>query len=306
MATISRAVGRGVTNPNKSDVLLVQQLLNQHRRPPLRPIDEDGKTGPDTIAAIEDFQRRVVKMTKPDGRVDPGGTTLKALSGQPLGSPVAPAAPSPASPASASPKTLNEGLALNGITNSVAQANANAVLKALKDNGITSKRAQANILAQVNAECGFLPRSEGVYRASKLLEMYGPDQTRNKVRFQTLADAEALVKEGPEAVFEKIYGGRMGNNAPGDGYRYRGRGYIQLTGKDNYKRVGVAIGKDLVGNPDLANDPAVATEVLLNFLGVNSANQANFEDINKVNEKVGPAASPASRVKFADAILKFL
>jgi predicted chitinase len=274
--------------------MLVQRLLNQHRQPPLRRIDENGVMGPDTIAAIEEFQRRVVKMKSPDGRVDPGGATLRALSEHAHGA------------STSAPKTLAEALAQHGVRSPAAQANANAVLQALKDSGITSKRAQANILAQVNAECGFVPRTEGNYSAATLLKLYGPDQTRNKVRFQTLKDAQAVVDQGHEAVFEKIYGGRMGNNAAGEGYKYRGRGYIQLTGKDNYSRVGTAIKEDLVGNPDLANDPKVATKVLLNFLGINAANQAHFENIDKVNAKVGPAASPASRATFAEAILKFL
>jgi predicted chitinase len=200
------------------------------------------------------------------------------------------------------------GLAQNGVTNRTAQANAIAVLQALKDAGITSKKAQANVLAQVNAECEFLPRTEGNYDAQTLLKLYGPNQTNthNKIRFQSLKDAEAVVNQGPEAVFEKIYGGRMGNNSPGDGYRYRGRGYIQLTGKENYQRVGKAIRVDLVSNPDLANDPKVATKVLLNYLRAKPANQAALEDISKVNAMIGPAASPASRAKFAKAILPFL
>jgi predicted chitinase len=273
--------------------MLVQQLLNKHRPPPLRRIDEDGVVGPETISAIEEFQRRVVKMSTPDGRVDPDGTTLRALSGQ-------------QGTAAASPKNLADALAKNGVHNPVAKANASAVLQALKDEGITNKSAQANVLAQVYAECGFLPRTEDNYKAKTLLDLYGPDQTRNKVRFQTMEEAQTVVDQGPESVFEKIYGGRMGNDAPGDGYRYRGRGYIQLTGKDNYSRVGTAIGEDLVGNPDRANDPKVATQVLLNFLGINSANQTSFVDINKVNAKVGPAGSPASRKTFSEAILPFI
>ncbi|HZU34768.1 MAG TPA: glycoside hydrolase family 19 protein [Gemmataceae bacterium] len=294
MASITQSVGRGATNHNHSEVELVQQLLNRHRRPPLTQIDEDGLVGTETIKAIEEFQRRVVNMNPPDGRVDPGGATFKALSDNAPGAPASPSG------------DFAAGLAANGIHNPMAQANASTVLQALKDNGITSKRAQANILAQVNAECGFMPRTEGNYSASTLLKYYGPQQTRNKVRFQTLQDAQAVVNQGPEAVFEKIYGGRMGNTAPGDGYKYRGRGYIQLTGKDNYRRVGAAIGENLVSNPDRANDPKVATKVLLNFLGVSAANQASLENINTVNAKVGPAGSPASRVQFAESILKYL
>lgn len=80
MATISRAVGRGVANPNRDDVKLVQQLLNQHRKPPLRQIAVNGSPDQETIAAIEEFQARVVKMARPDGRVDPNGATLRKLS----------------------------------------------------------------------------------------------------------------------------------------------------------------------------------------------------------------------------------
>lgn len=50
----------------------------------------------------------------------------------------------------------------------------------------------------------------------------------------------------------------MGNTAEGDGYRYRGRGYVQLTWKDNYARAGALLGVDLVANPDRALEPAIA------------------------------------------------
>ncbi len=270
--------------------LLIQKLLNQDRPVPLRLIAESGVATEELFDAIEDFQRRSMHRTRPDGRVDPGQETFRALYRLSPGA----------------PKTLADGLELNGVRNATAQANAGAVLQALKDKGIASKRAQANILAQVNAECRFVPCTEGDYSAATLLQLYGPQQTKNKVRFQTLEDAQAVVKEGHVAVFDKIYGGRMGNNTAGDGYKYRGRGYIQLTGKENYSHVGAAIGENLVGNPDLANDPKVATKILLNFLQVTPANQANLEDINWVNDKVGPADSPLKRAIFAEAILPFI
>ncbi len=294
MATITQPVGRGASNGICGDIKLVQQLLNRNRQPPLTQISEDGVVRPETIAAIEEFQRRVVRMSVPDGRVDPNGATFRALSVQATKSPTS------------SSKTLTEGLALNGVKNQTAFRNANTVLQSLKSNGITSARALANVLAQVHAECNFMPQTEGNYSAANLLSLYGPQQKRNKVRFNTLAEAQAVVDQGHEAVFEKIYGGRFGNDTPGDGYKYRGRGFIQLTFKDNYRRVGKAIHKDLVGNPDLANDPKVATDILLNFLGVKSSNQSFLEDISRVNDKIGPAAPPASRAKFAEAILDFV
>lgn len=79
MPTISRAVGKGVSNPNTNDVTLVQRLLNKHRPPPFLQISENGILTSETVAAIEEFQRRVVKMMAPDGRVDPNGATLRKL-----------------------------------------------------------------------------------------------------------------------------------------------------------------------------------------------------------------------------------
>ncbi|HWL22289.1 MAG TPA: glycoside hydrolase family 19 protein [Ureibacillus sp.] len=54
-----------------------------------------------------------------------------------------------------------------------------------------------------------------------------------------------------EAIFNKTYGGRMGNTEPGDGYKFRGRGFMQTTGKYSYERLGKFLGVDLVKNPDL-------------------------------------------------------
>ena len=62
MATLARAVGRGAESPLKKDVMLVQQLLNRHRPPSLPAIDEDGAQGDETFEAIEEFQRRILKM----------------------------------------------------------------------------------------------------------------------------------------------------------------------------------------------------------------------------------------------------
>jgi len=58
----------------------------------------------------------------------------------------------------------------------------------------------------------------------------------------------------------------LGNLGQGDGERFRGRGYIQLTGRANYQKYGTALGKDLTGNPDLACDPTIAGQLLAMFL----------------------------------------
>jgi peptidoglycan hydrolase-like protein with peptidoglycan-binding domain len=78
--TIARSVGRNGDN-READVRTVQDLLNANlnKVPGIAKLDPDGKVGPRTIAAIEAFQRLVVGMTMPDGRVDPGGRTLALL-----------------------------------------------------------------------------------------------------------------------------------------------------------------------------------------------------------------------------------
>ncbi len=61
-------------------------------------------------------------------------------------------------------------------------------------------------------------------------------------------------------------GVKLGNTVPGDGPRFKGRGYIQLTGRDNYNRIGGQVGANLIDQPALANDPTLAGLILAQFL----------------------------------------
>jgi putative chitinase len=105
----------------------------------------------------------------------------------------------------------------------------------------------AHFLAQAGHESGgFKAVNENLnYGAKGLRGIFGK-------YFPT--DEKALLYERkPEKIANLVYGGRMGNGAEatGDGYKFRGRGYIQLTGKDNYTAFSKSIGEDCVGNPDL-------------------------------------------------------
>lgn len=82
MSVISASVGRNGVN-RTDDVRAIQTLLNRHRRPGDGPVAITGGANQETIAAIAEFQKRVVKLVNPDGRVDPDGKTLRALNAGP-------------------------------------------------------------------------------------------------------------------------------------------------------------------------------------------------------------------------------
>lgn len=71
--------------------------------------------------------------------------------------------------------------------------------------------------------------------------------------FKTLKDAE-LAAHKPEIIANKVYGGRMGNVNQGDGYKFRGRGTLQTTGRTNYTLLSKSLGVDLTANPELVKD----------------------------------------------------
>ena len=113
--------------------------------------------------------------------------------------------------------------------------------------GIDTAIKLSHFLAQCGHESGgFKVVKENLnYRAKGLRAIFGkyfPD------------DATALLYERkPEKIANLVYASRMGNGdkASGDGYKFRGRGYIQLTGKQNYTLFGKAINEDIAANPDL-------------------------------------------------------
>jgi peptidoglycan hydrolase-like protein with peptidoglycan-binding domain len=84
--------------------------------------------------------------------------------------------------------------------------------------------------------------------------------------FVPIAEFKSVYNTDPgQAPFNK-YDRILGNKGPGEGALFKGRGFVQLTGRDNYQRYGDALGVDLIANPDLANAPEVAAALLASFL----------------------------------------
>jgi len=115
--------------------------------------------------------------------------------------------------------------------------------------GITTPLRLAHFLAQASHESGgFKAVQENLnYSAKGLMDIF-------KKYFPTQTLAEQYQKN-PQKIASKVYGGRMGNGdeSTGEGYKFRGRGFLQTTGKENYAKFTKFIGEDCVSNPDLVS-----------------------------------------------------
>jgi putative chitinase len=123
-------------------------------------------------------------------------------------------------------------------------------------------------------------------------------------------DSTISYERKPERIANRVYANRMGNGneSSGDGYKYRGRGLIQLTGKDNYTNCGTALGLDLLTDPDqVANNPVAVLSAGW-FWDTRRLNTwADKEDIKTVTKKInGGTIGLADRTAHYHHILEVL
>ena len=153
--------------------------------------------------------------------------------------------------------------------------------------GIDQPLRLAHFIAQTATETGgFATLEENLSYSAKRLMAVWPG------RFPTLASTDGLALN-PVALANKVYGGRLGNGpaASGDGYRYRGRGLIQLTGRANYAAREAETGILLVTHPELASDPATAVRIACLYWQSRSINlAADEDDLAKVRAAVNGGA----------------
>lgn len=145
----------------------------------------------------------------------------------------------------------------------------------------------AHFFGQLQHESRLKPIEENLmYSAKRILEVFGK-------YFPKKSDA-VLAEYNPKYLANRVYANRMGNGDwnSGDGYRFRGRGFIQLTGRNNYTALtkwakANGIGADYVSNPDLLLNEADALIAALWFWTVNDLNNyADKDDVLTITKRI--------------------
>ena len=159
------------------------------------------------------------------------------------------------------------------------QTNLPFVLAGLRARSLMDRDMLLMALATIRAETeGFVPIDEG------------------RSKFNTRVTPFDLYEPATEA------GQRLGSTQRGDGARFKGRGFVQLTGRDNYTRIGPQIGVDLLGDPSRANNPSIAGLILAQFLKNREAKVRNAlasGDLKTARELVNDGSHGLER--FTDA-----
>lgn len=162
----------------------------------------------------------------------------------------------------------------------------------LMKHGITTPLRLAHFLAQCLHETGgfTIARESGNYRAERIIEIFGIGRHSAGV---TPQEAQRLAGDGP-ALFDRVYGlgnpkkaKELGNTAVGDGWKYRGGGILQTTGRGNYRRMGEKCGVDFEGHPDWVTSARYALVPALTEWTEGNLNAfADKNDILSISRKI--------------------
>jgi len=214
---------------NNINVKLLQEKLG------LEPI---GNFGPKTEKAVKEFQQKYGLSV--DGVVN--DKTWQMIMGVALSKPSTP--PPPPTP-SFLPNITN--LKIDKLKGHIPDSVIAQIPTIITKFQINTPLRLAHFLSQCGHESGgFKIVNENLnYSAkglTKIFKKYFPTETKAKE-----------YERKPEKIANLVYGSRMGNGAEttGEGYKFRGRGYIQLTGKDNYKAFDAVVAESIIDNPDL-------------------------------------------------------
>lgn len=147
--------------------------------------------------------------------------------------------------------------------------------------GLTTGIRLAHFFAQVAHESGLKPVSENLnYSEEGLLKTFK--------KYFTPISAKDYARK-PEKIANRVYANRMGNGdeKSGDGWKYRGKGFIQITGKDNYKALSKDTGVDYITNPDLLLREADSMlSALWYWNRINGNSKADKDDILSITKAI--------------------
>lgn len=154
----------------------------------------------------------------------------------------------------------------------------------LSEYGINKNpRRLAHFLAQLSHEsAGFTALEENLnYSGMALWRVF-------RRHFKDQQEAESFARQ-PELIANRVYSNRMGNGpeSSGDGFRYRGRGFIQLTGKNNYAHYGNLLGIDLLDEPFRASEPETALRLASAYWTENGLNKlADRNNLDAITRRI--------------------
>ena len=166
---------------------------------------------------------------------------------------------------------------------------------------IVGAKRIAAFIAQVGHESGHLTR---------LVEnlSYSADALRRNWPSRFSVELASAVARKPEQIANIAYGNRLGNTTLGDGWKYRGRGLIQITGKNNYRACGEALGLDLIAQPELLEKPRHACMSAAWFWATNGLSRlADAGKFDAITQRInGGQHGAADRQALYDRALKVL
>jgi putative chitinase len=256
-----------------------------------------GNYGPKTEDAVKAFQLK--NGLTPDGIVG-NGTWNKIMGITEAAAPVAPVTV-------AAPVANTTGLKLDTLKGHIPDSVIAMIPEVASKFEINTPLRLAHFLAQCGHESGgFKLTKENLnYSAKGLNGIF-------KKYFPTLESAVPYERK-PEKIANKVYGGRMGNGAEasGEGWKFHGRGFIQLTGKDNYTAFTKSIGEDCIANPDLvASKYALASAAWFfnkNGLHKMADGGANDATVTSITKRVnGGTIGLPDRIKHFNEYYKLL
>jgi putative chitinase len=157
------------------------------------------------------------------------------------------------------------------LTSEQQRERAESLLVAAYRSGLTDPKELANFMGQVQHESQNFTRLEENlnYSGSRLFDVFPGRNGLTRAGAQAITDIPDR-GDRQSAVAEQVYGGAwgaraLGNTEAGDGYTYRGRGYVQLTGRGNYEAYGQSTGLDLLNHPELASTESNAERLAVQY-----------------------------------------